>query len=214
MSIELIKAAQQALEALEWAVDQGGGPTCEHEAGVCFCKENDAINTLRTAIQQAEAQQPATGEPSPTHGMNLGERIKHVGGRENAQGYIEFGSVMVVSALIKQVIRDMQPATPEPVWFHKHWCDGDDIFYRPDDKIPPGSTPLYNHPAPNVSEAVDAERERCAKLCDLHSRLTWNDDRKEQSRLLATEIRRGAIHTESTHEQKRPTRPDAPAECA
>ncbi len=40
--------------------------------------------------------------------------------------------------------------------------------------------------------ALEAERERCAKLCDLHSRLTWNDDRKAQSRLLATEIRRGA----------------------
>ena len=58
MSIEAMKLA---LEALEWVVDQGGGPTCEHEAGVCFCKENDAINTLRTAIQQAESE--PVGEP-------------------------------------------------------------------------------------------------------------------------------------------------------
>jgi hypothetical protein len=36
-----------------------------------------------------------------------------------------------------------------------------------------------------------AERERCASLCELHSRLTWNDDRKAQSRVLAAEIRRG-----------------------
>ena len=39
--------------------------------------------------------------------------------------------------------------------------------------------------------AAALERERCAKLCDLHARLTWNDDRKAQSRALAAEIRRG-----------------------
>lgn len=51
------------------------------------------------------------GEPaaSPTAGMTLGERILHVGGRENANGYIEFGSVMAVGALIKQVLRDTRP---------------------------------------------------------------------------------------------------------
>ncbi len=42
-----------------------------------------------------------------------------------------------------------------------------------------------------AAELVAAERERCAKLCDLHSRLTWNDDRQAQSRVLAAEIRRG-----------------------
>ncbi len=50
-----------------------------------------------------------------------------------------------------------QPAATEPVWFHKHWCDGDDIFYRPDDRIPAGATPLYTRPA--ADDAVkDAER--------------------------------------------------------
>lgn len=51
------------------------------------------------------------GEPaaSPTAGMPLGERILHVGGRESANGYIEFGSVMAVGALIKQVLRDTSP---------------------------------------------------------------------------------------------------------
>jgi hypothetical protein len=42
-----------------------------------------------------------------------------------------------------------------------------------------------------IQEAVAATLERCAKLCDLHARLTWNDDRKAQSRVLAAEIRRG-----------------------
>lgn len=46
-------------------------------------------------------------EKSRTHGMNLGERIAHVGGRTNADGYIEFGSVMAVSALIQHFVRDL-----------------------------------------------------------------------------------------------------------
>jgi hypothetical protein len=45
------KALDLALEALEWTVEQGGGPACEHEASVCFCKENNAI----TAIKQARS---------------------------------------------------------------------------------------------------------------------------------------------------------------
>lgn len=48
----------------------------------------------------------------------------------------------------------IQQAESEPVWFHKHWCDGDDIFYRPDDNIPPGSVPLYTHPAPGVPDGL------------------------------------------------------------
>ncbi|MGS1028796.1 hypothetical protein [Burkholderia glumae] len=67
--------------------------------------EIDEVN--RSASAPAEAR-----EPSPTAGMNLGERIKHVGGRENAAGYIEFGSVAAVGALIKQVIRDLPRSAP------------------------------------------------------------------------------------------------------
>lgn len=52
-------------------------------------------------------------QQSPTMGMTLGERIAHVGGRENAQGYIEFGSPMVVDALIQHVLRDLTTSTPQ-----------------------------------------------------------------------------------------------------
>lgn len=45
--------------------------------------------------------------PSQTMNMSLGQRIEHVGGRVNAQGYIEFGSHMAVHALIMQVLRDV-----------------------------------------------------------------------------------------------------------
>ena len=45
--------------------------------------------------------------------MNLHQRILHVGGRENAQTYIEFGSVAAVRALVDQVLRDLPDGAQE-----------------------------------------------------------------------------------------------------
>ena len=66
----------------------------------------------------------ATGEDgrSATYGMTLGERIAHVGGRTNAQGYTEFGSPMAVNALIQHVLRDL-PARHEAAGNAKAWLD-------------------------------------------------------------------------------------------
>lgn len=51
---DLLEALQEAMQALEWCVEQGGGPVCEHESGVvCFCKENNAISAARAAIAKA-----------------------------------------------------------------------------------------------------------------------------------------------------------------
>lgn len=47
---------------------------------------------------------------TPTSGMNIAQRILHVGGRNNAAGYIEFGSIQAVEALVRQVLRDLPPA--------------------------------------------------------------------------------------------------------
>ena len=57
---ELLEALQEAKAALEWCVEQGGGPACEHESGgvVCFCKENNAISSARAAIAKATGGQP------------------------------------------------------------------------------------------------------------------------------------------------------------
>lgn len=49
---------------------------------------------------------------SVTHGMTLHQRVMHVGGRENAQGYVEFGSVGAVGLLVSQVLRDMPKGAP------------------------------------------------------------------------------------------------------
>lgn len=45
-------------------------------------------------------------QPSLTAGMTTAQRILHVGGRTNASGYIEFGSVQAVAALLFQFARD------------------------------------------------------------------------------------------------------------
>jgi hypothetical protein len=59
--------------------------------------------------------QPAqAAEPSPTAGMNIAQRILHVGGRNNDAGYVEFGSIQAVEALVRQVLRDLPaPATAD-----------------------------------------------------------------------------------------------------
>lgn len=51
-------------------------------------------------------------ERSATYGMGLADRILHIGGRENAQTYIEFGSVEAVGMLIAQVLRDLPGGAP------------------------------------------------------------------------------------------------------
>lgn len=55
-------------------------------------------------------QNKTAATESPTAGMTLGQRVAHVGGRINAQGYIEFGSEMAVDALIHQILRDRSRA--------------------------------------------------------------------------------------------------------
>lgn len=62
MSIELIQAAQQALSALEKSQPHPSNPVIGL-TNQDFIDHEETIRQLRTAIQQAEAQQPATGEP-------------------------------------------------------------------------------------------------------------------------------------------------------
>ncbi|MCK5502565.1 MAG: hypothetical protein KAI82_15115 [Tritonibacter mobilis] len=80
----------------------------------------DCRHLLPAPVERVEQEtvsyyERAHGEKSPTHGMSLDERIAHVGGRTNAAGYMEFGSVMAVSALIDHVLRDSPAPQPAPV---------------------------------------------------------------------------------------------------
>lgn len=54
---DLLEALKACKAALDWVVEQAGGPACEHDGGVvCFCKENNAINLAAAAINKAEAK--------------------------------------------------------------------------------------------------------------------------------------------------------------
>ncbi|KDC22995.1 hypothetical protein AZ20_4230 [Bordetella bronchiseptica E014] len=85
-------------------------------------------------VPPASAQDDAKDEHSDTYGMNLGERIAHVGGRTNAQGYTEFGSPMAVNALIQHVLRDID-------WTRQD----DDGAYQARYRLPGGQWSSWGH---------------------------------------------------------------------
>ena len=78
------------------------------------CKSTqDRLATLWGYVQ---AEPPKVEqETSPTAGMNIAQRILHVGGRNNAAGYVEFGSIQAVEALVRQVLRDLPQKQREPL---------------------------------------------------------------------------------------------------
>jgi hypothetical protein len=84
----------------------------EKHYGTCMTsQELSFARAILTEFSQRTPAEPNVGHASasPTAGMNLGQRIAHVGGRTNEHGYVEFGSEMAVDALILQVLRDMKP---------------------------------------------------------------------------------------------------------
>lgn len=129
--------------------------------------EDEAVERWnRRSSPTSVAPGDAQDERSPTHGMTLGERIAHVGGRTNAQGYTEFGSPMAVSALIQHVLRDME-------WTRQD----DDGAYQARYRLPGGQWSTWGHvvcgvkgheqelrylpgerrPAPAAGDALDSQ---------------------------------------------------------
>jgi len=68
----------------------------------------DGMGALRARLAEIEGQKLASPKvaPSQTAGMSMAQRILHVGGRNNSAGYVEFGSVQAVEALVRQALRD------------------------------------------------------------------------------------------------------------
>ena len=100
---------REALQVAEAALSDIGDADREPGDDLAWC-ERRAAQSL-PLIRQALAL-PITA-PSPTAGMTLWERIQHVGGRQNAATYIEFGSVMAVQSLINHVLRDLPMSAQE-----------------------------------------------------------------------------------------------------
>jgi hypothetical protein len=78
--------------------------------------ENKPPNAQEVPATDNEEDEDSKPKRSSTYGMNLAQRILHVGGRNNAAGYVEFGSLQAVEALIAQLLRDEEKpgANPEP----------------------------------------------------------------------------------------------------
>ena len=96
-----------AQEPVAWRYQTSTGWHATTDASAALrVSKHHAIEPLYTAPQPQAALPVQAVEKSATHGMNLHQRILHVGGRENAQTYIEFGSVAAVRALVTQVLRD------------------------------------------------------------------------------------------------------------
>lgn len=100
-----VETAQPA-EPLAWECLAGG---LKKLTEAQYAAQTESIKRHYSRIQ------PAEPVASPTAGMNIALRILHVGGRDNAAGYIEFGSIQAVEALVNQVLRDLPPAQREPL---------------------------------------------------------------------------------------------------
>lgn len=139
MSIEVMKRALEAIEDL-W----GDRPGID-----------SAIKMPHTAIQQPTTE-PVQTTPNFTQLMQILDGLNRCHSRDSKveflRSWIRDWTQHKVDKLTHQA--PSLPATSEPVWFHKHWGDDDDIFYRPDDKIPSGSTPLYTRPSPSLPDAI------------------------------------------------------------
>lgn len=99
------KDAHRHLELYE-VPDAWGRPMFKHS--------HVEASWLGWIARASHGQAPA--DLSPTAGMNIAQRILHVGGRNNDAGYVEFGSIQAVEALVRQVLRDLPaPATADSV---------------------------------------------------------------------------------------------------
>ena len=85
-----------------------------YHGGHCTVTPTDPAAVLRQGMPLYAGGYAGSGEAYATAGMNLGERIAYVGGRENEQGYVEFGSPMAVKALIDHVLRDIASPPAQP----------------------------------------------------------------------------------------------------
>jgi hypothetical protein len=107
----------------------------------------------------------AHGEKSPTHGMSLDERIAHVEGRTNAAGYVEFGSVMAVSALIDHVLRDSPAQQPAPTAAQDNWISVAE-------RMPPAGTKVLAF----YRNSMGVSRRICAEYIGKHQRDAFDFD--------------------------------------
>jgi hypothetical protein len=116
-----LAAEKVAAEPVAWMIRIGDSNVWSYtqlESDADFYGKQSGMKYEKRPLYAAPQQPAQSAEQderaaSPTSGMTLGERIAHVGGRTNAAGYIEFGSVQAVNALVEHVLRDARAASTQ-----------------------------------------------------------------------------------------------------
>jgi hypothetical protein len=212
MSIELKQAAEQALKELDEARKIVRASSSRQLAKDWDRRATDALANLRTAIQQAEAQQPATGEPVQADSSehlrviaSLGAALRRLsfaaqttGGTAGPDTELQSAIGQAEQALSLGGIWQAMSATGEPV----EWLDAMLTDTRETFDADGGETPqvvrdvieyvaswvtVYrekNHPAPSAPADIDALIHRVSvAICLSHS--AWD---LADARVLVLEI--------------------------
>ena len=173
MRIELIQAAQQALSALEKSQPHPSNPVIGL-TNQDFIDHEETIRQLRAALQQTEAQQPATTEPvedgirNAEDELNCAEEVLDAITCEFSDGEFpvtDFNCIgdyiTAVVDVFKERLAAQQPATPEPVGFtyqaeiaYADSTGGNGSFWRVPPDLDDEAVPLYTHPAPSVPDGL------------------------------------------------------------
>ena len=163
MSNELKQAAQQALKELGEARKIVRASSSRQLAKDWDRRATDALANLRAALHQAEAQQPATGEPVAIGYINeMDELVKYPApciwmGRDCPRAKADRATHECYQRIYTHPAPSM-PATPEPVltvekepdyWASGHFYEGNKPYINPTKvwHLPIG-TKLYTHPSP------------------------------------------------------------------
>lgn len=134
-----------------------------------------------TAIQQAEAQQPTTGEPvvsrNPFASRCYTMSESHLSGHRLIVGFEKLGDVQDAHEWVARQARGdfTHTATTEPVGFtyqaeidYANSTGGNGSFWRVPPDLDDEAVPLYDHPAPSVLDDVVRDAERYRWLRDEH----------------------------------------------
>lgn len=112
--LSVIEQQQKALKGLCEFSEAAGFPTVAARAAIAASQQ--ALEQMQGDVEYYGLEPWERDKQSPTAGMNIAQRILHVGGRNNEAGYVEFGSIQAVEALVRQVLRDLpsHPQATEP----------------------------------------------------------------------------------------------------
>jgi hypothetical protein len=102
-----------------------------------------AITAIREALASGASEESSgTGQPAqPQQEPVAFESIYRYAIKESKSGTLKDIAKLCYQAAL--IVQPAAPVSQKPSWWHKHWDEGDDIFYCNTDAIPEGATPLY-----------------------------------------------------------------------